>query len=158
MTDPLSVERVVRPAFSVMGKEGGSDDGDGFIARLWAEANAGFSEVAPLAVTETGGTPAGVWGLMTDYGRRFLPWENNFTRGLYLAGVECTDDAVPPCGWVKWTVPGFDFLRTENNAPDTFSRMLAYLAANDIPLAGAVHEMTHPASGKSYLYFPVERL
>jgi len=158
MPETLYIERIGKPAFSVIGKEGSTDDGDGFIAGLWDEANAGYAEIAPLAVTDETGIPVGVWGLMTDFGRQFLPWEDGFSRGLYLAGAECIDDAVPPHGWVKWSVPGFVYLRTENNAPDIFSRMIAYLTSENIPLAGAVQEMTHPASGKSYLYFPVERL
>jgi len=36
--------------------------------------------------------------------------------------------------------------------------MLAYLSEQNIPLVGAVQEYTQPASGKSYLCFPVERL
>lgn len=48
---------------------------------------------------------------MSDFSRSFHPWENHFTKGLYLAGVECAPDAEPPAGWSKWVMPGFEYLR-----------------------------------------------
>ena len=44
---------------------------------------------------------------MSDLSRSFLPWEDGFTRGLYLAGVQVPPEALPPEGWVKWTLPAF---------------------------------------------------
>ncbi len=154
----LTITRMEKPAFSVIGKAGTTDDGDGFIARLWDDANANFPQIAHLVLKDDDGAPCGVWGCMSDCAGQFLPWEDDFSRGLYLAGVECIADAVPPDGWSKWTLPGFAYLITENNAPDTFSSMISYLTDNHIPLIGAVQEYTQPQSGKSYLCFPVERL
>lgn len=154
----LTVTRMEKPAFCVIGKAGSTDDGDGFIARLWDDANAHFPEIAHLALTDDNGVPCGVWGCMTDFTEQFLLWEDNFSRGLYLAGAECAPAAEAPDGWSKWTLPGFVFLITENNTPDIFSRMISYLSENHIPLIGAVQEYSRPASGISYLCFPVERL
>ena len=153
-----AVMRMTKPAFTVIGQAGSTDDGDGFIARLWEIANARFPEITHLVRTDENGVPVGIWGCMTDMSGQFLPWEDSFSRGRYLAGAECRTDAVVPHGWTVWSIPGFVYLMTENADPDTFSRMLAYLSEQNIPLVGAVQEYTQPASGKSYLCFPVERL
>ena len=36
---------VNKPAFSVIGRQGSTEDGEGFIARPWQEANENFPEV-----------------------------------------------------------------------------------------------------------------
>lgn len=51
---------------------------------------------------------------MSDLSRSFQPWDDNFTKGLYLAGVEVPDDAEAPDGWVKWTVPGYEYVYAVN--------------------------------------------
>ena len=147
-----------KPGFCVIGLEGSTAEGEGFVARLWEEANRRFPEVADLAVTDAEGRPVGVWGAMTDMGHRFLPWEDGFTKGLYLAGVECRKDAQPPQGWVRWDVPGFRYLRVRNDAPDVFPRTLARLADMGLSLVGAVQDFTDPASGQGYMCFPVAHL
>lgn len=152
------MERWLKPAFSVIGIEGSTEDGPGFIPALWEKANARFSEAAGLAKCSQDGTPLAVWGAMTDFSRTFTPWEEGFSRGLYLAGVECRDNALPPAGWVRWDIPGFEYIRVENNIPDAFAHGLQLLHAEGFPLAGAVQELTEPASGKSFLCFPVRRL
>lgn len=152
------MEQIIKPAFSVIGLEGSTEDGADFIPALWAQANRRFGEVAALAKTNPDGSLCGVWGAMTDFSRTFRPWEDGFTRGLYLAGVECRDDAVPPEGWTKWTIPGFAYLRVECSAPDVFARTLEEIARQGLTLAGAVHDFTDPATGKSYMYFPIRRL
>ena len=154
----MNVEVISKPAFSVIGKEGSTADGEGFVQQLWAEANAHFDEVARLAKRDENGVPVGFWGAMTDCSRAFRPWEDGFSRGLYLAGVECADDAVAPEGWVKWTIPGFEYLRAECVSPTLFGDMLAYLAERNMELAGAVQDFTDPKTGRSYMYFPIRRL
>ena len=151
-------EKYVKESFAVIGKEGSTLDGPGFIQELWADANAHFGEVQPLAKTDETGNLAGIWGAMSDLSRSFRPWEDGFTRGLYLAGVECADDAEAPEGWTKWTIPGFEYLRAECEGENTFSEMLEYLDRNQIPLAGAVHDFTCPVSGKNYMLFPIRRI
>ena len=152
------MERIIKPAFAVIGMEGSTADGPGFIAALWEKANSRFGEVAPLAKMNPDGSLAGVWGAMTDMSRSFRPWEDGFTCGLYLAGVEVRDDANPPEGWVRWDIPGFEYVRVENDAPDVFPRTLEILAAEGLALAGAVHDFTAPATGKAYMLFPIRRL
>lgn len=152
------MERIIKPAFAVIGMEGATTDGSGFIAALWEKANSCFGEVAPLAKTNPDGSLCGVWGAMTDMSRAFQPWEDGFTRGLYLAGVEVRDDAQPPEGWVRWDIPGYEYVRVESGAPDVFPRTLEVLAAQGLPLVGAVHDFTDPATGKSYMCFPVRKL
>ena len=154
----MKIEKIVKESFVVIGKEGSTLDGPGFIQRLWADANAHFGEVQPLAKTDDNGNLAGIWGAMSDLSRSFQPWEDGFSRGLYLAGVECEDDAQPPEGWTKWTIPGFEYLRVECEGENTFSEMLDYLYQNEIPLAGAVHDFTCPTSGKSYMLFPIRKI
>jgi hypothetical protein len=95
---------------------------------------------------------------MSDESRSFMPWEDNFTKGLYLAGVECPMDADPPEGWTKWIIPGFEYLCAECTSESVFADTLQYLQEQNIPLAGAVHDFTCPQTGKTYMYFPVNRL
>ena len=151
----MKIEKWSKPSFSVIGKEGGTEDGEGFIQKLWQEANSHFQEVEPLAKKTQSGGLAGVWGVMTDASRSFAPWEENFTRGLYLAGVECRDEVEAPKGWTKWTVPGFVYLKAEGG-PGAFSETLSYMEREGIALAGAVQDFTDPRTGKSYQLFPVE--
>ena len=150
------MERITKPGFTVIGKEGSTRDGDGFIQLLWADANSHFGEIAHLAKMENGQL-CGVWGAMSDFSRTFQPWEENFTQGLYLAGAECRDDAEPPTGWVKWVIPGYEYLRVETG-PDAFPATLAYMEQHGLSLAGAVHDFTDPATGKGYMLFPIRRL
>lgn len=154
----MKIEKCVKASFSVIGKEGSTLDGPGFIQRLWADANAYFGEVRPLAKADETGNLAGIWGAMSDLSRSFRPWEDGFSRGLYLAGVECVDDAEAPEGWTKWIIPGFEYLRAECEGENTFSEMLDYLERNQIPLAGAVHDFTCPVSGKNYMLFPIRKI
>ena len=87
-----------------------------------------------------------------------VSWEDGFSKGLYLAGVECTDDAHPPEGWTKWTIPVYEYLCAEVENENTFSDVLDYMNANGIALAGAVHDFTCPSSGKNYMYFPIRMI
>ena len=153
----MEFERRVKRAFSVIGLEGSTKDGEGFVARLWAEANARFAEVEPLAARDEAGGLLGIWGAMSDFARTFAPWEN-FERGLYLAGVECRPDAEPPRGWTRWDIPGFEFLACRADGPEAFARAAAWLRENKIPLAGAAQDFTCPATGEGWFYFPVKRL
>lgn len=154
----MKIEKIIKESFSVIGKEGSTEDGTGFVRNLWADANAHFAEVAHLAKKEEDGTLAGIWGAMSDFSRSFQPWEDGFSKGLYLAGIECREDAQPPEGWVKWAIPGFEYLRAECDHDGVFPEMIAYLHAHGMTLAGAVHDFTCPRTGKNYMYFPVKRV
>ena len=125
----MKIEKRIKSSFSVMGKGGSTLDGQGFIQKLW--------------------------GAMSDFSRSFKPWEDNFSKGLYLAGVECVDDAQPPEGWTKWTIPGYEYLCAEVESGSTFTDMLDYMKQNELALVGAVHDFTCPSSGKNFMYFPI---
>ena len=68
----MKISKCVKESFTVIGKEGSTNDGDGFIARLWEDANGHFSEVAHLAKKDGKGNLAGIWGAMSDFSRSFL--------------------------------------------------------------------------------------
>lgn len=151
----MKIERRIKESFVVIGKEGSTEDGEGFIQKLWEDANSHFHEVQLLAKKDEHGNLVGIWGAMSDCSHSFKPWENNFTKGLYLAGVECVDDAEAPEGWTKWTIPGYEYICAECKNEDTFSEVLNHMSKNNIALVGAVHDFTFPLTGKNYMYFPI---
>ena len=153
----MKIERVVKESFAVIGKEGSTADGDGFIQKLWENANSHYDQIAHLVKTDEKGIPVGVWGAMSDVTHSFMPWED-FRTGLYLAGAECMDDAQAPDGWVKWVIPGYEYLRVENDGDDAFARTLSYMNEMNCSLVGAVHDFTCPQTGKNYMFFPIRRL
>ena len=172
----MKIETCTKAAFAVIGKEGATSEGPGFLQKLWAEANAHFCEVEPLAKRNADALKAqedgcvGMAANMIGVNKAIIVFDNDGTpcemfnpvivyrKGLYLAGVECAEDAEAPAGWTKWTIPGYAYLRAEVEGETTFSQVLDYMRANQIPLAGAVHDFTCPASGKQYLFFPIRRL
>lgn len=153
----MKIHQVRKESFTVIGREGSTLDGDGFIQKLWADANGHFEEIEHLAKKDENGNLCGIWGAMSDFSRSFMPWEN-FTQGIYLAGVECNDEAEAPEGWTKWKIPGYEYIYVECEGDDTFRKVMEYLKDNGISLAGAVHDFTCPKTGKNYMYFPVQRL
>ena len=153
----MEINKCVKESFVVLGKEGSTLDGEGFIQKLWDDANSHFEEVSHLAKKDENGNICGIWGAMSDFSHSFQPWED-FCKGLYLAGVECNDDAEAPTGWKKWIIPGYEYLYVECENDDTFSKTIAYMKENDIPLAGAVHDFTCPQTGKNYMFFPIRKL
>lgn len=149
------------PPVSIIGMESEAKPGFNPAPALWERANARFGEVEALALRDENGAPAGVWGAMSDRSRAFLPWEDGFTRGLYLAGVQVCPEALPPEGWTKWTLPAFACLRVkaEGDYAAAFQAGLEELARRGLTLAGAVQECQRPAEGgQLYLFFPYKRL
>jgi hypothetical protein len=45
----MRIETCIKESFAVIGREGSTEDGAGFVQRLWADANSRFAEVAALA-------------------------------------------------------------------------------------------------------------
>jgi predicted transcriptional regulator YdeE len=156
----MEIRRCRKAGFSVIGKEGSTNDGNDFIMKLWDDANSHFNEVAQLAKKDNSNIPSGVWGAMSDFSRSFKPWEENLTKGLYLAGVEVIDTAEAPDGWVKWTLPGFEYLYIESGSDKMkdITEVLDYINKNGEQLAGAIQDFTNPAEEKQYMYFPVKRI
>ena len=132
-------------------------DGEGFIQKLWDDANGHFHEIAHLAKRDAAGQLVGIWGAMSDLSRSFRPWEDGFSKGLYLAGVECDDTAEAPDGWTKWVIPGYEYLVVENRN-GAFEETLEQMKEEGITLVGAIHDHTDPATGKGYLYFPIRTI
>lgn len=153
----MELNKCVKESFAVIGKEGSTNDGEGFIQRLWEDANSHFNEVQHLAKKDGDGNIVGIWGAMSDLSRSFAPWEDGFTKGLYLAGVECDLTAEAPDGWTKWVIPAYEYICAENEE-DIFPKVMEYLSENGMELAGAVHDFTDPKTGKGYMYFPVNKI
>lgn len=154
----MKIQKCKKESFAVIGKEGSTLDGDGFIQRLWKEVNSNFEEVQRFAKKDANENIGGMWGAMSDFTHSFKPWEDNFTKGLYLAGVECIDDSEAPKGWTKWIVPGYEYIYIECESPDTFQEVIKYMEKHDILLVGAVHDFTCPQTGKNYMFFPIRKL
>ena len=134
----MKIETCEKESFVVIGKEGATTDGAGFIQKLWDEANSHFGEIAHLAKKDEDGNISGI--------------------GLYLAGVECNEDAKAPDGWTKWVIPGYEYIYVERENDNTFSEVIQYLKDNGIALAGAIHDFTCPKTGKGYMFFPIRKL
>lgn len=154
----MEIQRCTKECISVIGKEGSTNDGNEFIQKLWADANSHFDEVAELAKKDEQGNLLGIWGAMSDLSHSFKPWEDNFTKGLYLAGVEVIDDAEAPEGWVKWTIPAYEYIYVKNESATTFADVIKYLSENNMQLVGAVHDFNCPETGQGYMFFPIRKL
>ena len=94
---------------------------------------------------------------MSDISRSFKPWEDGFSKGLYLAGVECVDNAEAPDGWTKWIIPDYEYIVVENHK-GVFEETIGQMNEDGISLVGAVHDYTDPVTGKGYLYFPIREV
>ena len=51
----MKIERCIKESFVVIGKEGATTDGAGFIQKLWDEANSHFGEIQHLAKKDQDG-------------------------------------------------------------------------------------------------------
>lgn len=63
----MKIEKCIKEAFVVIGKEGSTLDGKDFIPKLWSDANAHFGEVRQLAKKDARGNVVGIWGVMSDF-------------------------------------------------------------------------------------------
>ncbi|MFU7515696.1 GyrI-like domain-containing protein [Clostridium sp. HCS.1] len=155
----MEFNKCIKESFSVIGKEGSTNDGNGFIQKLWRDANENFEEVSHLAKRDNEGNILGIWGAMSDLSGSFKPWEDNFTKGLYLAGVEVNDDAIPPKGWTKWVIPSYEYIYVKCDEDDIFSKVIKYLKDNNLQLVGAVNDFNCPEeNGQLYMFFPIRKL
>ena len=132
------------------------------VQQLWQEANCHFNEVAALGLKNPDGTYVGFWGAMSDESRPFRPWTHQFTRGLYLAGIEAYAGAIAPEGWAKWVMPARKYIVVDVE-PSRYGEIFEEAINNAISekgmkLAGAVCDYTEPVTGKNKLFFPVEFL
>lgn len=155
----MEIKRCIKETFSVIGKEGSTDDGAGFIQRLWNDANSHFAEIEHLAKRDEVGNISGIWGAMSDCSHSFKPWEENYSKGVYLAGVEAIHGAEAPEGWTKWIIPGYEYLCVKCTEETIFSKVIDYMQEQGMELAGAVHDFNSPAeNGQGYIFFPIRKL
>ena len=152
-------EIVELPKIAIIGREGLCTKEKNVARDLWDQANACFSDVSELGMKNADGSYVGFWGAMSDETMSFMPWTDNYTRGLYLAGIEVYEDAPVPAGWVKWILPARRYLVTDVS-PDTYEETFRHVMNCLIPelgseLAGAVCDFTEPATGQNKLFFPV---
>ena len=94
----MDIKRCTKESFAVIGREGSTLDGKNFIQKLWDDVDSHFNEISDLALKDINGNIVGRWGLTSDFNHNLKPWEENYRRGLYLAGVECNIDADAPYG------------------------------------------------------------
>ena len=158
----MNVSIIDLPEIAVIGKAGLCTKEHNRAAELWAEANSHFGEVAGLGMKNEDGAYVGFWGAMSDEAMRFLPWEEDFTRGMYLAGVEVSREAAAPEGWTKWILPARKYLVAEVRM-DRYGEIFSDVVRRVIPqmrlrLCGAACDFTEPATGKAKLFFPVEEI
>ena len=148
------------PKIAIIGKEGLCTKEKNVVQDLWQQANSNFCEIADLGMKNADGSFVGFWGAMSDETLSFLPWTDDFSRGLYLAGIEVYEDTPAPDGWVKWVLPARKYLVTEvtpENYGGTFRNVIDSLIPElGLKLAGAVCDFTEPATGQNKLFFPVE--
>ena len=155
----MNYENIDLPQIAIIGKEGLCTKEKNAVQDLWQQANSNFSEIAELGMKNADGSYVGYWGAMSDEKRSFLPWTEDFSRGLYLAGLEVHEDTPVPAGWVKWVMPARKYLVTEVT-PDSYGEIFRSVMNSLIPelgmkLAGAVCDFTEPATGQNKLFFPV---
>ena len=150
------------PEIAIIGKEGLCTEEKNIAQELWQEANSHFDEVAALGMKEPNGAYVGFWGAMSDENRTFQPWTKQFSRGLYLAGIETYADAVAPERWTKWIMPARKYLVVDVE-PDRYGEIFNEVINVVIPeqklmLAGAVCDYIEPLTGKNKMFFPVKAL
>lgn len=150
----MEAERIIKPSFAVIGLEGSTRDGRDIVKQLWENANARFAEIEALALRGADGGLMGIWGAMSDFSRSYKPWDNGFSEGLYLAGIEADADAEPPEGFTKWILPGFEYVRADGS----FADGLEYLDSRGLHMIAAAQDFTDPKTGKNYILFPIRRL
>ena len=157
----VKYEMIDLPETAIIGKEGLCTKEKNVVQELWQQANSCFNDIADLGMKNADGSFVGFWGAMSDESMSFLPWTDNFSRGLYLAGIEVYEDAEAPAGWVKWVMPARKYLVTEvttESYGETFGTVISKLIPElGMKLAGAVCDFTEPATGQNKLFFPVER-
>jgi len=129
---------------------------------LSASAISFFTGVESLGMKEKDGSYVGFWGAMCDETMSFLPWSNHFTRGYYLAGIEVYQDTDVPEGWKMWVMPARKYLVMEVKSGEyreTFLDGIEHqIPSRNLRLAGAVCDYIRPATGMSFLFFPVEEV
>lgn len=156
----MEIKRLKVDAFAVLGKLGSTNDGEGFVQRLWKHLNDNFHEIKQLAIKDGQDNFMGFWGLMSDFDMNFLPWKN-FKEGYYLAGVEIEKNIEAPDGWTKWIYPGFEYVvvRVDDEYQASMAYGLDYMKERGLELVGAKVDFMDPKdNGQAYIYFPTKKI
>ena len=155
----LKYEIVDLPKIAIIGQEGLCTKEKNVAQDLWKQTNLRFSDIADIGMKNADGSYVGFWGAMSDETMSFMPWADDFSRGLYLAGIEVYEDTAAPDGWVKWVMPARKYLVTEvdlDSYEETFRNVINHLIPElGMKLAGAACDFTEPATGQNKLFFPV---
>ncbi|MCI1244767.1 MAG: DUF3795 domain-containing protein [Bacilli bacterium] len=158
----MKYETIRKKAFAVIGKEGSTEDGEGFIPRLYEAAEKGFGAIKSFVRRGEDGLPEGMYGLMSDFSRSYKPWEDHFSKGLYLAGYE-TNGPVRnvPEGWAVWNVKEQDYIFVRLEKGDKYEKVFNDFIDYYIPLemktlSGAVFDYSLANRGERCLLFPVK--
>ncbi len=154
----MEYNKVIKKSFSIIGKLGSTKDGVDFIKDLWNDATSNFLEISNIAKRDNNNNIIGIWGLMSDFSKSFYPWQDNFTKGLYLAGVEVIDNAIDVRGWEKWTVPSYEYLVVKAYKESVFKDTIDYMFKNGMNLVAAVFDFTDPITKENYMYFPIRKI
>ena len=154
----MEFKKLIKQPFSVIGKEIFTWDGDGMIPKVWAIVDREFAAIESVILKDENGKPLAKWGAMSSKKRDFSPWEENGSIGLYLAGYEAPADAVPPAGWTKWDLPGFEFMLGKIEGEGYFYRALEELTKMGMPTVAATENWIDQETGDFYFAFPVKRL
>gem|GEM_PF-73499 len=148
--------------FAIIGKMGSTDESADLVKNLWSQTSSHLQEVYSIASKDKSDRLIGFWGGMSSFKKDLAAWEDNFSKGLYLAGVQAAKDASAPTGWEKWTIPSRDYAVAE--VPDLakykdtfFSYVYFLLPYNRYQLIGAAFDFNDPKDNKNYIYFPVEK-
>jgi len=149
-----------KPAFSVIGKMGGTNMGPTMKKTLWSDTNFHFEEISSLGVRDANSRFAGFYGLMSDPEGKMKPWTDNFTKGLYLTGIEVKKGSeIPNKSWRKWDIKEHLYLAVEvddKNYKATFDSMVYFqINFEGFLLAASPFDFTDPRTMKNYIYFPV---
>ena len=118
----LKYEITDLPKIAIIGKEGLCTQEKNVVQDLWHQANSNFSDIADIGMKNADGSFVGFWGAMSDDTLSFLLWTDDFSRGLYLAGIEVYEETPILDGWVKGVMPARKYLVTDVQ-PETYGKI-----------------------------------
>lgn len=148
--------------FAVIGKLGSTKSNNvNFIKELINEANSKFEEIKFFAKDDV----LGEWGLMSSFNNFLAPWDNNFSEGMYLFGVEAKENIAyknVPKGWTIWLVPKNKYARIKiedfNKYKELFNSMVYFtIPYNGYELSGAAFDYHENKTNSDYIYFPIKK-
>ena len=157
----MKYELIHKGSFRVIGVEGSTNDGAGFIPKLYESLKRRSQEIERLIKKNSDGTVDGTYGLMSDFSHSFKPWEDDFSSGLYLAGFELKDEVTEiPDGWTVWAVKEQDYLLAELEKGDECKKVFSDFISFYLPfelksLSGAVFDYYSAKEKQTCLLFPV---